>query len=143
MSLTIYDSACLYYDTSSSMWNTSGCFPNANSDQTITVCDCNHMTMFGASVQYTPVLIDFEDLKVCVFYDFCLKLKVCQIYVEAFCSIDIPTQSRFMEIALKSKIMVCSHYTISRQERNGLYRFVWRCSHCTEREDNTDSHWVL
>ena len=67
VSLTIYDTACLYYDNNTSMWNTSGCYPNANSMQTMTVCDCNHLTMFGASVQYTPVLIDFEDLKVCVF----------------------------------------------------------------------------
>ena len=65
VSLTIYGSACLYYDTNSSMWNTSGCSPNEKSNQKITVCDCNHMTMFGATVQYTPIVIDFEDLTVC------------------------------------------------------------------------------
>ena len=64
VSLTFYESACVYYDTNTSMWNTSGCSPNANSNLSITVCDCNHMTMFGASVQYAPVLIDFEDLTV-------------------------------------------------------------------------------
>ena len=32
---------------------------------------------------------------------------------------------------------------IPRQIKNGLYRIVWRCQHCTETDDNTDSHWVL
>ena len=27
--------------------------------------------------------------------------------------------------------------------KNGLYRIVWRCTHCTETETETDSHWVL
>ena len=24
-----------------------------------------------------------------------------------------------------------------------IYRIVWRCSHCTETDDNADSHWAL
>ena len=68
VSLTFYESACLYYDTNSSVWNTSGCTPNPKSNQNITVCDCNHMTMFGASVQYRPVIIDFKDITVCIFF---------------------------------------------------------------------------
>ena len=27
--------------------------------------------------------------------------------------------------------------------KNGLYRIVWRCTHCTKTDNNTDSHWVL
>ena len=32
---------------------------------------------------------------------------------------------------------------IQRPIENGLKRIIWRCSHYTDTDDNTNSHWVL
>ena len=34
-------------------------------------------------------------------------------------------------------------FTPHETDKNGLCRIVWRCSHCSETDDNTDCRWVL
>ena len=43
-------------------------------------------------------------------------------------------------------LTVCSHCPTPRPiqtDKNGLHRIVWRCSHCTETDIITDSHYIM
>jgi hypothetical protein len=63
LTVGIYISSCQFYNKQET-WNSAGCEPLDTSTATITVCKCNHLTAFGASVLLAPNAIDFTDLAV-------------------------------------------------------------------------------
>lgn len=64
ITMGVYYSDCVFYDTSTSLWSNSGCEPLDESIASVAVCACNHMTFYGGSVLLSPDQIDFTDLTV-------------------------------------------------------------------------------
>ncbi|XP_064630096.1 polycystin-1-like [Lineus longissimus] len=61
LSVGVYISSCQFY-TEQETWSSEGCEPLDTSTATVTVCSCNHLTAFGASVLVPLNAIDFTDL---------------------------------------------------------------------------------
>ena len=79
--------------------------------------------------------------------EFC-RLVICLVLGVAQCEYTKSDTNVMQVIQIRLRLfldlMVSSHWQWPRPIpiKNGLQRIVWRCSHCTEIEDNTDSHWV-
>ena len=67
VTVTLVYSQCVFYNETTNKWNDYGCHVTESSTSTMTTCRCNHLTLFGSSVQHTPVNIHFKELEVCIF----------------------------------------------------------------------------
>ncbi|XP_013395471.1 polycystin-1-like [Lingula anatina] len=62
VAIGLYVTSCQFYNELNNTWDTGGCEPDAESVAACSVCLCNHLTSFGASVLVTPNAIKFQDL---------------------------------------------------------------------------------
>nr|XP_018672665.1 uncharacterized protein LOC100182818 [Ciona intestinalis] len=54
--------SCRYWNETLQQWNTNGCDVSSESNSSIVVCYCNHLTSFGAGFLVAPNPIDFASL---------------------------------------------------------------------------------
>ena len=94
-------------------------------------CACVHTARRQTSTQI-PIVICIHRFSICVRLELCARLCECTIIV-------IPTSpiishvSLTLEFSIWSRLLMeCSHCPTQNPTKNGLYRIVWSCSHCTE-----------
>ena len=64
VSVGVYATQCKFYNVSEDQWETTGCVPAPESVTSHTICYCNHLTLFGASVLVSPALLNFQKIVV-------------------------------------------------------------------------------
>ena len=62
VSVGVYATICKYYDTEEKVWDTKGCVSSDLSCPDFTLCHCNHMTLYGASMLPSPAQMNFQPL---------------------------------------------------------------------------------
>ncbi|XP_017296730.1 polycystic kidney disease protein 1-like 2 [Kryptolebias marmoratus] len=60
LTVTIFMSKCLYWDTELEKWRTEGCMVGDKSTPKLTHCLCNHLTLFGSSFFVMPNYVDIS-----------------------------------------------------------------------------------
>lgn len=64
VSMDYYVTTCQYYNEKTSMWDSEGCTAGSTSHRYKSVCECTHLTMFGASVLLPQSTFIFQDITV-------------------------------------------------------------------------------
>ncbi|KAF7212109.1 transcript variant X2 [Nothobranchius furzeri] len=60
LTAAIYLTKCLYWNTDTKNWSTSGCMVGSKSTPNLTQCLCNHLTLFGSSFFVMPNYVDIS-----------------------------------------------------------------------------------
>lgn len=104
VTVAVYLSMCLSYNAASEQWQPDGCYPLSSSTHITTVCSCDHVAPYGASVMTINNALSFT--RIAVSTRALTHIPVCELYVETIVTCILYTAAESVRDKLSR---ICRH----------------------------------